>query len=316
MYEVVLVISFHNLHFTDLILAIETLRPGSSVVVITRTDSPVEESGLDDNDTFDPSTSSAVSSSFQGTETESVLDEILPATTFEKRLQGLERAIDRLYRLSLIIRQPSRSSQNEKAERFIMTDDEGNDIDKSFADFACHLVAHRFPDAPHFLRNKLSHGIVIRRKRFLYRQSHQRKLSGASSMREETRQIKPKADRDDEVESTVRGFNLADGLPSRGASTPEHPIQTAPAPSQTSASAIAKQPLPLQTALEDVQSDHSTLFTAIHSVNAPVEIPAAPKPAAGSKEFECPYCCLVLPIKQSKALRWRYVKFFFSLYGP
>jgi hypothetical protein len=253
--------------------------------------------------------SSATSSSFQGTETESVQDELASATTIdnsspEKRLQGIEKAIDRLYRLSLIIRQPSRSAQNEKAERHIMRDDEGNNINDSFADYTRHIVNHRFPDAPEFLRAKLSYGIVIRRKRFLYRQSHQRKLSGANMLKGEEQKDDVIVDKT-EVASTVRPYKVTEELSPEEISSPEFPQSKTFAPSHTSASAIPKQPLPLTTALEDAKSNQSTTFTATPSLSAPVELPRPPKPAAGSKEFECPYCCLVLPIKQSKALRWR-----------
>jgi hypothetical protein len=228
-------------------------------------------------------------------------------------MQGIEKAIDRLYRLSLIIRQPSRSSQNERAEKFALTDDAGNEIDEYFALYARHIVDHRFPDAPEFLRKKLSYGILIRRKRFLYRQSHQRKLSGATSSKNNSKNSRGRLKKDDEGASTVRTFMPADGIPLELTLSPEPHHLPGLATSHTSASAIPTQPLPLATAMEDVHSTQSTMFTATPSMSAPVEIPRPPKPTVGSKEFECPYCCLMLPIKHSKALRWRYVHKFFIL---
>ena len=224
-----------------------------------------------------------------------------------RRMQGIEKAIDRLYRLSLIIRQPSRSSQNERAQRFTLTDDAGNEIDESFAVYARRIVDHKFVSAPTFLRTKLSNDIVIRRKRFSYRQAHQRKLSGVIGPRNNPRDKCNDTDGDDAKESTVRAFNTKDGEALRMNMSPESFGLNIPATSQTSASAIPNRPLPLATAMEDTQSNQSTMFTATPTMSAPVEIPRPPKPAAGSKEFECPYCCLVLPIKQSKAVRWRYV---------
>jgi hypothetical protein len=275
-----------------------------------RNDSPIGEGGSMGDVSFETPISSAISSSFQGTETESVQDEITSTTSIEnsspeKRLQGIEKAIDRLYRLSLIIRQPSRSAQNEKAERYIMRDDEGNNNNDSFADYARHVVDHRFPDAPEFLRAKLSYDIVIRRKRFLYRQSHQRKLSGVSMFKEGDEKNDVVFDKTEDMESTVRGYTAIEEISPAELSLPEFPQPKGFAPSHTSASAIPTQPLPLINALEDTRSNQSTTFTATPSLSAPVELPRPPKPAAGTKEFECPYCCLILPIKQSKALRWR-----------
>jgi hypothetical protein len=289
-----------------------SLRPDQTSEVPSRADSPIGEGRSIGDISFETPVSSAISSSFQGTETESVQDEIISATAIEdslpkKRLQGIEKAIDRLYRLSLIIRQPSRSAQNEKAERFTMKDDDGNDINESFAEFARHIMDHRFPGAPEFLRAKLSYGIVIRRKRFLYRQSHQRKLSGVSMFKEGEQKDDILAYNIEDVESTVRASKVTDDLSPADMLAPEFPQSRTFAPSHTSASAIPEQPLPLTTALEDAKSNQSTAFTASPSLSAPVELPRPPKPAIGSKEFECPYCCLILPIKQSKALRWRYV---------
>jgi hypothetical protein len=291
----------------DIYAAIVSLRPDSTF----RADSLVDETGGIDTSMLETPMSSAISSSFQGTETESVEDEILAATGVEskyaeKRLQNIEMAIDRLYRLSLMIRQPSRSVQNEKAELFIMRDDEGNSINDTFAVYARHIVDHQFPDAPEYLRTRLSNGIVTRRKRFLYRQSHQRKLSNAGVHADREQDETTETLTAGGADSTVRALRMKEELPSRNFQDLDLVLRI-PAPSHTSASAIPQQPLPLSTVLEDAKSSQSTAFTASPSVSTPVEIPRAPKPAAGSKEFECPYCCLMLPIKESKAFRWRYV---------
>lgn len=290
------------------ILAIDSSR---QLDAIERTDSPVEENALDDVASFDTATSSAASSSFQGTETDSLQDALSAAATFgttleRRKLQGVEKAIDRLYRLSLIIRQPSRESQNERAGRVILKDEDGNDIDQSFARFAGNVVDHKFPKAPAFLREKLAYGIVIRRKRFWYRQSHQRKLVGSTTHLNTGGNVRNvDGDGTEKLDSTVRNLRVTepttagDALPTRVRDKHEA------TPSRTSASAIPEEPLPLKNALEESQSHQSTVFTIVNSASAAVEIPRPPKPVCGSKELECPYCCLVLPIKLTKAARWR-----------
>lgn len=288
-------------------IAIDTSRPFEGA---ERTDSPLEENILDDTASFGTSISSTVSSSFQGTETDSLQDDSFSTTTFErtlqqKRLQGIEKAIDRLYRLSLIIRQPSRESQNERAGCLTLTDEEGNNIDASFAKYASDIISHRFPSAPSFLRRKLAYGIVIRRKRFMYRQRHQRKLSATSFQDNDVKGRKVDVDKTEKMDSTVRDIRstelkpMGEVLPIRGRT---HSDATA---SKTSASAIPKEPLPLKSALEESQSNQSTAFTMMNSMSAAVDIPRPPKPMSGGKEFECPYCCLFLPIKLTRAGPWR-----------
>jgi hypothetical protein len=292
--------------------AIASLKPEGPSDALYRIDSPNAEDESIGDSAFDDSTSSAISSSFQGTETDSVQDELIIATSTEnslpeKRLPGIEKAIDRLYRLSLLIRQPSRSSQNEKAELFIMKDEDDNELNDTFAAFALQIVNHCFPHAPEFLRHKLSHGIVIRRQRFLYRQHHQRKLSVVYSSKENMRKDLGYEANFEETDTTVRASRVADEPSLSPTLILELQRSKNSDLSQTSASALRKQNLPLDTALEDIRSNQSTAFTATPSLSAPVELPRPPKPAAGSKEFECPYCCLILPIKESKASHWRYV---------
>ncbi|KAJ4348879.1 hypothetical protein N0V95_005100 [Ascochyta clinopodiicola] len=181
-----------------------------SLVFTERTDSPLEEDPSDDAALFGTSIPSTVSSSFQGTETESLQNALSAAATFgttleRRKLQGVEKAIDRLYRLSLIIRQPSRESQNERAGRLILRDEDGNDIDESFARYAADIVDHKFPKAPVFLRQKLAYGIIVRRKRFWYRQNHQRKLSGATTQLDVDANTKnADGDTTEKPDSTVR----------------------------------------------------------------------------------------------------------------
>ncbi|CAN9379938.1 unnamed protein product [Alternaria alternata] len=268
--------------------AIVSLRPEETSEVLERIDSLTGANGSVGDASLDDSTSSAISS-FQGSETKSVQDELTLGTSDEnsspeKRLPGIERAIDRLFRLSLLIRQPSRSSQNEKAERFIMKDDDGNEMNESFAGFARQIVDHCFPDASEFLRAKLSNGIVIRRKRFLYRRRHQEKLFGLDTTKETMRQDSKYSEQFEEMDVTVRASKVTNEVSPADTLAPKLLRLRDPNPSQTSASALQKQYLPINTVLEDTKSNQTTSFTATPSSSAPVELPCPPKPALGSKE--------------------------------
>ncbi|CAN9407919.1 unnamed protein product [Alternaria alternata] len=192
-----------------------------------------------------------------------------------------------------------------RAERFIMKDDDGNEMNESFAGFARQIVDHCFPDASEFLRAKLSNGIVIRRKRFLYRRRHQEKLFGLDTTKETMRQDSKYSEQFEEMDVTVRASKVTNEVSPADTLAPKLLRLRDPNPSQTSASALQKQYLPINTVLEDTKSNQTTSFTATPSSSAPVELPRPPKPALGSKEFECPYCCLILPIKESRASHWR-----------
>lgn len=199
--------------------------------------------------------------------------------------------------------------QNNKAERFSITDDEGNIIDEQFKDFARDVVAHLFPDVAEELKDRLANGIVSRRKRFLYRQSHQRKLSTRTvmSLNEQDGQAQKITASECDAASTIRGFCAPVESPVQEAGTFERILGAGILPSQTSASGMVRTPIPIETVMEDEQSNQSTTFTNTHTTSAPVQVPSPPKPVSGSKEFECPYCCIMLPIKHAKAYKWRYV---------
>ena len=256
------------------------------------------------------SESSAISSSFQGTDVDSVAATVPPpSSAFDQCLHVIERTIDRLYRLSVAIRQPSIMGKNNKAERFPIIDDEGNIINDQFMDYARNIVAHSFPDITEELKDRLAGGIVSRRKRFLYRQSHQRKLRTRTvmSLNEQKGQALeipvPKTD----AASTVRGIRTLVESPVQEVGSSQRMLGAGVLPSQTSASGMDRTPIPIERVMDDEQSNQSTTFTNTHTIDGPVQVPKPPKPVSGSKEFECPYCCMMLPIKYAKAYKWRYL---------
>lgn len=259
--------------------------------------------------TAERSASSITSSSFHGTGT-GPPSELLTDTTspFERRLQGVESAIDRLYRLSRMIRRPSMAGQNFKAEKFPITDDEGNDIEDGFLDFALRPLEHQFPEATDVLKKRLAKGVVMRRKRISYRQNHQRKLESRTVAVQTLEQVGidgPGSDQ--EAATTVRGVRttaIDTSLAMGDGDVGKHGIV---ARSQTSASKVTMSPISMEQVMEDEESRQSTVFTDTVAKHTPTMIPDPPRPRKGSKEFECPYCCMPLPINRAKASAWRSV---------
>jgi hypothetical protein len=187
-----------------------------------------------------------------------------------------------------------------------MIDEDGNDFSEAFArKFALPLVTYRFPNCPDWLQRKLADGVVVRRKRFLFRQHHQRKL--ALNVDNKHHHRHPSMQTSSVlVESTIRTLNTRDREPPPPQASLGETQQYRPTLSRTSASRPPPV-LPLNKASQDEQSNRSTVFTAALSSSIPVDIPQPPRMAPGTKEFECPYCCLVLPSKETKSAHWRYV---------
>ena len=248
-----------------------------------------------------------MSSAFQGTEPETTTPDPDESTNpVTDRLQFLERTIDRLFRLSKHIRRPSILRHNPKADSFPITDEAGVNIDVSFRDFALQIVAHRFPEITAGLRERLLQGVVLRRKRFLYRRSHQRKLSTPLvAMLSSSASIRAADYRNYEAESTIKGDRVLSESPVQEKGGFDEKLVSRSALSHTSASGEAETSIPLEKVEHDEESNQSTVFTNTHTSSSPIQVPEPPKPVPGSKEFECPYCCTILPISYAKKSTWR-----------
>jgi hypothetical protein len=244
-----------------------------------------------------------VSSSFHGTETES-LAELLQLSPFEQQMHGVEQTIDRLYRLSVAIRRPSIVSQNFKAAKFAIRDDEGNEVDAEFEDYALKRATHLFPQAPHYLLKRLATAITLRRRRFLYRHRHQKKLRAQSLdglSQGSPNPISPRSD----GESTIVGVQTLQLSPQTYDSADRRYLK--PLISQTSATSASFFPpeRARSKSFFEASSKVSTAFQNSLDQASSVQVPDAPQVSPGSKEFECPYCCLMLPIEEAKESKWR-----------
>jgi hypothetical protein len=275
---------------------------------------PDEEEGLLDslassddsfsNDGFRrPPSSSVLSSSYHGTETDDSLSISVDQdrTPFEQRLHGVEQTIDRLYRLSVAIRRPSIISQNAKAANFVIRDEDGNDVGEQFSDFALAWITHQFPEAALVLRERLARSVTLRRKRFLYRQNHQKKISMKSYL-----SPPPLAERSRspglDAESTVVARTVIEGG-AQGTLKQQDTFLKPRLPSQTSASKITGN-FKTEDVIELPPSRARTVFSGAFTQRTAIPIPDPPKPTPGSKEFECPYCCMMLPMKEAVRSQW------------
>jgi hypothetical protein len=221
-------------------------------------------------------------------------------TPLEHRLHGVEQTIDRLYRLSVAIRRPSIISQNAKAANFVIRDEDGTDVGEYFAQFALDWITHQFPDAPPVICARLANSITLRRKRFLYRRSHQKKLRVESYLVPLLHARPPSPGR--EAESTVIARTVIESPPQTMLDKPNKFLKPRLL-SQTSASNVSAQ-FKTQDVFDPPPSRPSTVFSGAFTEQASVAMPGPPKPSPGSKEFECPYCCMMLPMKEAIESHW------------
>ncbi|MCJ1307424.1 hypothetical protein MMC25_001070 [Agyrium rufum] len=282
--------------------AINTVRPAEEDEGILNSLDITEDSLSSLGSRQIPSASSILSSSYQGSETDASLSISVDQdrTPFEQRLHGIEQTIDRLYRLSVAIRRPSIVSQNVKAANYVIRDEDGNDVGEQFANFALTWITHQFPDAPLVLRDRLAKSVTLRRKRFLYRQSHQKKLSTKSLL------IPPPPPERSfsalDAESTVRARTVVERT-AAGTHNKRNNLLRPRLPSQTSASKVSEN-FRTGDIFEPAPSRTPTVFSNAFTQHGSILIPDPPKPAAGSKEFECSYCCMILPMKEAVRSHW------------
>lgn len=243
-----------------------------------------------------------VSSSFHGTETES-LAELLQLPAFEQRMHRVEQTIDRLYRLSVAIRRPSSLTQNLKAANFAIRDEEGNKVDAQFEEYALKRATHQFPQAPIYLRKRLATAITLRRRRFLYRHNHQRKLRSGLFNGLPERSLSPTSISGDRG-STIIGAPTVRLSPDVKIGTDNRYLK--PLISQTSATSASFFPVERAQAVSfALTSQASTTLQIPHDQASYLQVPDAPQVSPGSKEFECPYCWLMVSIEEAKGSKWR-----------
>lgn len=259
-----------------------------------------------DSESDENATESEESISSQSSNSPPVSEPIAHFAPLMKHLKGIEAAIDRLHRLAMTIRGSSIHHRKSNTPDFVLRDENGNDISSQFEHFAIRMVQTRYPKANPLLHLRLGQAILQRRKRFAYQQRHQQKLA----LPARATHILPSA-RQLQHTGSVRDANVP--RPDRAAS---------PNVQRTFPYGHARTVLPTPTAsaltLRTVRSrpPSSTLSSSTVTTNNDAEnlyYPPRPIVTPGSKEFQCPYCGLVLGLEAEKGTRWKYGKLFFPL---
>lgn len=199
-------------------------------------------------------------------------------------LNAVAEDIRLLYKLSNTIRRASAESHDvEATTTFEITDADGNNLGQLFKDeFAAPLLRMKFPDASERIRARLASAMLLRRRRILYRKSHQaakpkilRKPTAAETAKEPPRAWETVAVSDSNTES----FKPSQSLPTRSRVLSQAHTATTLDPEKfhqasTPSHVSTAESIPL------TQDDE-------------LDFPPIPRPA-GNLELVCPYCSVVL----------------------
>jgi hypothetical protein len=236
-------------------------------------------------------------SSFESEES-SQLQDRRPATPMPEVQQhylAIVDAIDRLYKLSMVIRSPQLRNRSTKAETFIERDSEGRDVSADFEHYAITRALHQMSkwknttnpdnltDDEKALATRLGKANSRRRRKFMYDQRHHRKLANFEHNMDEERNI-PAPEASNVIQGGGQGSNNAPKILMNlhGA------FPCIKAPTLLSGTTATKYIAPPKQPSDNRSTaSGSTAYSGYQMSD--VSIPAAPEDKF-NKEFQCPYC--------------------------
>ena len=228
-------------------------------------------------------------------------------------IRAVRHAIDRLNRLSLTIRRQSVIQRNSRAAFYEEEDENRVEKVSAFNAMAQHMVNIWYPDASEIIQHRLAETMVIRRRQLLYRRSHQQKLRGQAG-----RQSRP--NRNQLAPPTSTGMRHSPSSNYRNYSAPTQSLRSvsnSKAETQSKRSATHASTMYESRFYPDAASSKaSTAVSAAASDFEFFELPKPPKPIQqGHTDFICPYCYMVVPLKEAEGKNWKYVSIFYLLHS-
>ena len=262
--------------------------------------SSIADTRLDDTHSESSQSETSSTSTISSNDSQTSSASSIPSTPLVKCMKDVEAAINRLHRLTMSIRKSSTHNRNLTAGKFAILDENGEDTSTYFESFALRLVQARFPVANPLLHKRLANLTLQRRKVFNYQQRHQQKLAKVvyPASRHSTVQQPPG------IHPRIQPAQSPQSLQRLGPSSPSAFLQGLAinkALSTTTASAL--------TATSVLSRPAPSIVSSSVASSSPdptaMLFPPAPKAGGDAKEFQCPYCGLMLGIKERKPRRWR-----------
>ena len=206
-------------------------------------------------------------------------------------LLSIRRSIDWLQRLSNLVRKASFASQDRKAEEHEFDDKEFQV--EGLKEFYTWFLKREYNSLDKSLRERIVESMVLRRKRFHYRQKQQQRMC-----------IQPVRARNWKI-----GLNMATESPPKPADRQSSPNSTVVFPAGKSHTAISNVSTPTVDGelLRKLArpSRISKASTGPMGENTKAFIPTPPAEITSNESFTCPYCYLVLPSDVARdAVSW------------
>ncbi|KAG6356100.1 hypothetical protein INS49_015485 [Diaporthe citri] len=208
-------------------------------------------------------------------------------------VQSIHVTIDWLHRLSNLVRKASFGSQNQRAARFPLEDEAGNDITECLAEMFKHLIKRECCDISDQILNRLAQTMIIRRRRVLYRRSRQKRWV----LQQEAyrpRHLDPPAQLAPLQEEEYSGEDHERSEVTEEVEfEPENRVKVAP--SGMTVTTLDQQKYRKLAAPSRI----SRATTAPLQHDEKLLVPPRPHLAKYGKEFVCDYCCLILPSSEA-----------------
>jgi hypothetical protein len=262
----------------------------------------LQEEQVQDDDTLESPGPLTASSSFLNlsSDSDSAAHTESPPSDPQRRRGGLTEVTDiinRLYRLSAVIRKPISLSEDTRVAKYIEKTKDSLDLE-DFRSYVKWQIRLWHQETTVQLIDRLSDTVMLRRKKLLYRERHQQKLN--EGMNDWFMLRNPES----AYHESQSSFE-ADRIESQDVGSVQKPVasvQKGVLFSATKASSI--DPEAVRTYTKSVALSDVTKSAVARREK--LDVPAPPKPQS-RQEAKCPYCSKFLKKEELKQAQWTYV---------
>jgi hypothetical protein len=220
-----------------------------------------------------------------------------PMPEVQQHYLAIVDAIDRLYKLSMVIRSPQLRNRSTKAETFIERDSEDRDVSADFESYAITRALHQMSNwknttNPANLTNdekalatRLGKANSRRRRRFMYDQRHHHKLANIVHNVDKIAERNTPAP---EVSEAIQSSGQRSGNAPKMPMNLRRALSNIKAPTFLSGTTATKYIAPPRHPSDNISTTSSSTAYSGYQMSD-VSIPPAPEDKF-NKELQCPYC--------------------------
>lgn len=222
----------------------------------------------------------------------------VPTSELQDRYLAIVDTINRLYAQSIAIESSALRNRNSKAASYTEKDEYGNDISELFESYAFERLRREYPEAADFLISRLVASVSQRRRQFMYVREGRRLPT----------QEVPSADTLPPTQSMAQEISAASDISSL---SPSSGIRAWLKDYDSKVGDIQPSSFTETTLVpRDDMSDYGRSVISASTMESFVQdreldLPPVPETRTTGKDFECPYCCTIVPAKTGSEKAWR-----------